>query len=353
MFSNAGLGIDLGADGVTPNDAGDGDTGANNLQNFPVLTSATSGSTTIEGTLNSTPNTKFRLEFFSSTECDPSGYGEGETFLVFIDVTTDGSGNVTFTVTFPDTVPGGHFITATATDPNNNTSEFSQGVQVIALEPDIRTPIDPIDFGDVLVGSSQDETTTIYNDGSDTLTINTMARMSGSAEFTYVGPTTPFDIAAGSSQAITIRFTPTSAGAKSATFNVNSNDPDDPDVTFDVLGNVIARATIDFDPDTLNLKSKGKWVTAYIELPNAYDVDEIDISTVRLNDTVLALAHPTQVGDYDSDGVADLMVKFDRSDVQSILEPGDEVEVTVSGQLINGTPFEGTDTIRVIEKGKK
>ena len=72
-----------------------------------------------------------------------------------------------------------------------------------------------------------------------------------------------------------------------------------------------------------------------------------------LNGIVPALAYPTDVGDYDSDGVPDLMVKFDRSNAQDMLEPGDEVEVTVSGQLTNGTTFEGTDTIRVIEQEKK
>ena len=78
------LGIDLGTNGITPNDAGDPDTGPNNLQNFPVLASATAagGNTTITGTFNSTPSTNnFRLEFFSNAACDASGNGEGRTFL--------------------------------------------------------------------------------------------------------------------------------------------------------------------------------------------------------------------------------------------------------------------------------
>ena len=79
--------------GVTTNDGGDGDSGANDLQNFPVLTSATSGTTTIEGTFNSAPNTEFRLEFFSNSACDPSSHGEGETFIGYTTVVTDGSGD--------------------------------------------------------------------------------------------------------------------------------------------------------------------------------------------------------------------------------------------------------------------
>jgi hypothetical protein len=136
IFANTGLGIGLNVsntpDGVTPNDLGDADAGGNELQNFPVLTSATSGSIIIDGTFNSTLNTKFRLEFFSSSACDPSGYGEGKTFLGYTTVLTDSGGDVSFTVTFPDSVPVGQLITATATDPNNNTSEFSQCVQVTA-----------------------------------------------------------------------------------------------------------------------------------------------------------------------------------------------------------------------------
>ena len=111
-------------------------------------------------------------------------------------------------------------------------------------------------------------------------------------------------------------------------------------------------STIDIDPDTLNVKSNGKWLTAYIELSEGYDVNDIDVGTVMLNDLVSAEPHPTGIGDYDYDGIADLMVKFDRAAVQEILEVGDDVEIIVAGELTDGTPFEGSDTIRVIDKGK-
>jgi len=107
--------------------------------------------------------------------------------------------------------------------------------------------------------------------------------------------------------------------------------------------------TIDFDPDTLNLASKGKFVTVYIELPLGYDVGEIDVFNIMLNSTVPAFAKPTEVGDYDSDGISDLMVKFDRTAVQEILTPGDQVEITISGEVA-GITFEGSDIIRVINK---
>ncbi|MEK6321650.1 MAG: HYR domain-containing protein [Acidobacteriota bacterium] len=135
IFLNGGLGIDLGTPGVTPNDTGDPDVGANNLQNFPVLTSANNAgtSTTIQGTLNSTANTTFRIEFFSNQVSNPSGFGEGQSFIGAVSVTTDASGNASFNPTFLVTVAPGQIITATATDPTNNTSEFSRGIQMGGL----------------------------------------------------------------------------------------------------------------------------------------------------------------------------------------------------------------------------
>ena len=132
IFNNVGLGIDLGLDGVTPNDPGDADTGNNNLQNFPLISSAVSdGShTTVSGTFNSTPSSYFMLQFFQNDTGDPSGYGEGQTLLGTRYLKTDSSGNASFIFTFSSGVASGQIITATATDSQNNTSEFSAGYQV-------------------------------------------------------------------------------------------------------------------------------------------------------------------------------------------------------------------------------
>ncbi len=112
---------------------------------------------------------------------------------------------------------------------------------------------------------------------------------------------------------------------------------------------ILQTATIvDFDPDTLHLKSKGEFVTVYIELPTDYDVNEIDVFSVKLNGVVPALDKPTEIGDYDGDGVPDLMVKFDRATIQDILDVGEQVEITVSGE-VGGIAFGGSDTIRIIE----
>jgi hypothetical protein len=127
IFSNNGLGIDLGANGVTANDGSDPDTGPNNLQNFPVITGvmSSSNSTTIQGTLKSLSNTTFQIDFYSNGSVDPSGNGEGAQFFNTTSVTTDGNGDATINATFPIALPVGRVITATATDPNGNTSEFS------------------------------------------------------------------------------------------------------------------------------------------------------------------------------------------------------------------------------------
>ena len=77
------------------------------------------------GSLNSTPNTSFTLQFFSNASCDPSGHGEGKTRLGSTTVTTNRGGHVRFSTGLPGVTAAGQVVTATATDPNNNTSGFS------------------------------------------------------------------------------------------------------------------------------------------------------------------------------------------------------------------------------------
>ncbi len=140
-------GIDLGessggsgAGGLTVNDLGDADTGPNDYQNFPLISSAVStfgeapggGSTTIEGRLNSLANTQFDLDFYSNDGClgRPQDFLEGRTYLGSSVVTTDGAGNATINAVLPVVLAPGEIVSATATDPEGNTSEFSQRIVV-------------------------------------------------------------------------------------------------------------------------------------------------------------------------------------------------------------------------------
>ena len=120
------------------------------------------------------------------------------------------------------------------------------------------------------------------------------------------------------------------------------------EVFFDDLNLTPASATVDIDPNTLNLKSQGKWITAYVSLPEGYDVGDIDIATVQLDGIAAAW------GEACEDNM--LMVKFNRDAVIAYLKgkglalPTD-VTLKVTG-MIGDLTFEGSDTIRVIEPPK-
>ncbi len=133
IHDNAYLGIDLytGANQPSPNDPGDGDGGSNNLQNFPILQSATTGASThIVGKFNSTPSTTFDLDFYANPSCSnfPREFLEGETYLGSSQVTTDSAGDAAIDVTLNVATDAGARISATATDPSGNTSGFSQRI---------------------------------------------------------------------------------------------------------------------------------------------------------------------------------------------------------------------------------
>ncbi len=136
IFGNQRLGIDLrqpgdGSGGVTPNDPLDADTGANMLQNFPIIQSVTNGASThITGKLDSTPATTFDLDFYGDGVCSnfPREFLQGVTYLGSSQVTTDGGGHAVIDVTLSLATDPGVRVSATATDPSGNTSEFSQRI---------------------------------------------------------------------------------------------------------------------------------------------------------------------------------------------------------------------------------
>ncbi len=140
IYGNTGLGIDLGDDGVTPNHSTP-TTGIipgtpNGDQNYPVLTfvqyvpsmSGPGGTTIIDGTLQADPNSTYIVQLFADLIADPSGYGQGQVLLGSLFVSTDAYGNGSFSAQLTTANMAGEAISATATDPNGNTSEFAQDV---------------------------------------------------------------------------------------------------------------------------------------------------------------------------------------------------------------------------------
>ena len=121
--------------------------------------------------------------------------------------------------------------------------------------------------------------------------------------------------------------------------------------------------TVDIDPNTLNLKSKSdkNAITAYIELPVEAEVSQIDINTIVLDikrNIVTAQLRPTSIGDHDNDGITDIMVKFDRQDLISVLVNTElsvwqniakffgwkvNLKLIVNGYLHDGRYFTGED----------
>jgi large repetitive protein len=133
ISNNGGLGIDLGGDGITANDPGDTDGQSNEQQNYPVLSTSQSN-TTLTISLDSQPNTLFNVDLYRNDRCDPSRYGEGQQYLNTIQMTTDGFGQANIDINLDGMVSQGDRIASTATDPDGNTSEFSNCVFVFAAQ---------------------------------------------------------------------------------------------------------------------------------------------------------------------------------------------------------------------------
>jgi len=97
------------------------------------------------------------------------------------------------------------------------------------------------------------------------------------------------------------------------------------------------------------------WITAFIELPEGYNVQDINISTILLNDTIPAMPKSSTITDYDSDRTSDLMIKFERHAVINLILQNsrftgklENVILTITGYLNDGTGLQGYCTIRVL-----
>jgi parallel beta-helix repeat protein len=126
IFANKEIAIDLGNDGRTPNDLSDADTGPNRLQNYPVFTRREG--LYLWGTFSGLTNTTYNLDLYTYRVCDPlpwPGFGEGPTWVLNQNIPTDSHGHAAFMLTLPAEPADGYALAATLTDPNGNTSEFS------------------------------------------------------------------------------------------------------------------------------------------------------------------------------------------------------------------------------------
>jgi hypothetical protein len=116
-------------------------------------------------------------------------------------------------------------------------------------------------------------------------------------------------------------------------------------------------ATVDCDSDTLNLDSKGTWITCYLELPFPFDPSDVNATTVLLNDQVPPELDPkygfvkseeSYIVDHDGDGILERLLKFSRGQVEDILPVGDSIRLWITGSTFDGSFFEGIDVIRVM-----
>jgi hypothetical protein len=214
IFGNAEQGIDLNNDQVTLNDSLDNDTGPNSLQNFPVISAASLDGATLNvtGTLNSRPGMTFVIDLYASQTGDASGYGEGARYLGSLTLTTNGSGDASFSHDLTGTgVAAGEVVSATATRSSGSTSEFSRHVTVTLVNhpPAVANAIpDQSATEDVLFSFTFDSNTFADIDAGDTLTYSTSV-LPGWLSFnagtrTFTGTPENADVG---TQSITVRAT--------------------------------------------------------------------------------------------------------------------------------------------------
>ncbi|MBT8479415.1 MAG: hypothetical protein KJO06_10895, partial [Gemmatimonadetes bacterium] len=155
-----GAAIDLGPYGSTANDDLDADTGPNGLQNHPEIVEVDGQRGLIRGVLSSAPDTQYQIDLYECDGCEPGGISGGDVLLATLNLTTDVNGRVDFEMDLGDPLASGLVISAIATDPDGNTSEFGRGFAV----PEVITVVNTNDSG---AGSLRDAIDLVNGGGFD------------------------------------------------------------------------------------------------------------------------------------------------------------------------------------------
>jgi hypothetical protein len=134
---------------------------------------------------------------------------------------------------------------------------------------------------------------------------------------------------------------------------IMSNDPYKPEIAVPVhmIVRVVQATYVDVAPDALNRNSKGKWISACIELPSDFDPSAVLEETVRMENSVSVDPGRSSTGDVNHNRVEDITFKFSRRDIVQILTDGDRVPVTLVGEIDRAAWFTASDTIRVFTQG--
>ena len=334
IYANGGLGIELNGDGVTANDVGDADAGANQRQNFPVL--AVADGITITGTLNSTADTAFTLQFFASAAATASGYGDGQTYLgQLTNVKSDGSGNVSFS--FPYTlIVGQPYITSTATDPLGNTSEFSASVMTTYSAK-------------VSVARSSDGNGSEAgpNDGQFTVTLSAASSTATTVTYTLGGSATEGDDYA----AIAVKNVTIAAGATTAVIDI--------DVTDDALVEATETVTVTLTDVTgdANITLNDAAKTASLDITDndgpptvTLAVDQATIAenagVAKFTATLSNASTQAVTVDLGFTGTATLTNDYTRTGTQIVIAAG-SLSGFVTVTAVPDTVFEGGETVVV------
>ena len=258
IFANTGIGIDLGGDGVTPNHNPPLQTGPNLTLNYPVLDPAMagSGSTQISGSYVGVANTMYTIELYSIDTPDPSGHGQGRTYLGSTVAGTDASGNATFSTNVSSAVSSSAKVTALAIDPNGNTSEFAANAAVTNPKADVAVTMTASapasnQAGVVATGGFLVYTITVTNHGPDQATgvslVDTLP-----TGVTVIGTDAPYNTVTQASSTLTINVGTLDNG-QTMTYHVTTTAPSNVPTTNPIANKVVARVggTVT-DPDTTN-----------------------------------------------------------------------------------------------------